>query len=197
MARQEPPQSATGANSESPSSTGRRRPDAPPVSGDDRVELHGILLPAAQADARDKRPASGLAEGPPGQPCRQGRWRQSDAARQSSTSKRQRSSAAHFAPACRAWPRSCRLPHCRSAGNSFCRWSQAAEVAQSRCCLLESFRHWCNGQTPPNGSVRSRWLRNAHIPYKAPGTFSAPFLSRPMENNSSNSATSTRASQEA
>src|SRR5271166_6440354 len=72
---------------------GRWQADVLPVSDDDGLGLRGILPPAAPADARDARPANDPAAGPPGQPYRRGRWRQSDAARRSSTATRPRSSA--------------------------------------------------------------------------------------------------------
>ena len=55
LTSQEPPQSPTGANSESPSPIGRQWHGEQPAFGDDAPEGHRSLLPAAPADARVAR----------------------------------------------------------------------------------------------------------------------------------------------
>ena len=111
------PQSIAGENSEAPLPIGRRQGDVRSVSADGGLGLHGILLPAVPADAQDERPASDPATEIPGQPCRLGRWPQSDAAGPSGTAIRQRRSARVVTPASIERRSSCRAesPDLRSA----------------------------------------------------------------------------------
>ena len=92
--------------------------------------LHGILLPAAPADARDERQPNDPAARLQGRCCRWGRWLGGVAARRSGTATRPRSSAGHSAPGCRASPPSCRPSQFQRTSNSCDLLPLAGEAAQ-------------------------------------------------------------------